>query len=100
MKSIMHDKAEKTCYLCKMFNGDYSVKTGLQEHHVFGAANRPLSTKFGLTVYLCLWHHTEGKEAVHNNAVNMDILHKAGQKAFESKYPELNFKNIFGRNYL
>lgn len=100
MKSIMHSKTDKTCYLCKLFNGDFSEKNNLQEHHVFGAGNRTLSTKYGLLVYLCIYHHTEGPEAVHNNAFNMDCLHQLGQKTFEVNYPNLDFKEVFGRNYL
>lgn len=98
MRSIMQQK-DGTCYLCKLFNDDYRVQT-VQEHHVFNAANRKLSEKFGLKVYLCLQHHTEGPEAVHNNAFNMNALKQLGQKTFEVNYPELDFRKIFGKNYL
>ena len=40
MKSIMHNKADQTCYLCMMLHGDYSRKT-VQEHHtIFGSGRR------------------------------------------------------------
>lgn len=100
MKSIMHKKTDKTCYLCKKLYFDNSIKSGLQEHHVFGGPNRALSEHFGLKVYLCIWHHTEGPEAVHKNANNMRIIREDGQRAFESKYPEMDFMKLFGKNYL
>lgn len=81
--------------------GDYSNKLFTQEHHIFGnTANRPLSEKYGLKVYLCLYHHTEGPEAVHKNKDNMEYLHRIGQKTFEEKYPDLKFRKIFGKNYI
>lgn len=100
MKSIMHKRTEGTCYLCKKLYFDNSIKQGLQEHHVFGGPNRKLSEHFGLKTYLCIYHHTEGPEAVHNNADNMRKVQKDGQIAFEQKYPELNFRELFGKNYL
>ena len=100
MKSIMHNKADRTCYLCMMLHGDYSRKT-VQEHHViFGSGRRKLSERYGLKVYLCLWHHTEGKEAVHRNAEIANILKAEAQKTFEEKYPKESFLRIFGKNYL
>jgi hypothetical protein len=99
MKSIMQPK-DGTCYLCELLKQDCSKKY-VEEHHIFGNhANRKLSEKYGLKVYLCIWHHTEGKEAVHNNAEMKNLLHKRGQKAFEKHYPDLDFRQIFGKNYL
>ena len=101
MKSIMHDKNSGTCYLCMILNADHSKKMIRQEHHaVFGTANRKLSEKYGLKVYLCLEHHEEGKEAVHKNAETALIVKKAAQRAFEEKWPDLSFEKIFGRNFL
>ncbi len=74
-----------------------------QEHHVFyGTANRKMSEKYGLKVYLCAEHHTYdgGPEAVHRNH-DIDIRLKGmAQEVFEKEYQELNFKTIFGRNYV
>lgn len=98
MRSILQHK-DGRCYLCELLNQDCSEKY-VEEHHIFGGPNRKLSTKYGLTVNLCIWHHREGDDAVHNNAEMMDILHKAGQKAFEANYPDEDFRSIFGRNYL
>lgn len=100
MKSIMHDKKPGTCYLCMALHADYSRKLVLQEHHaIFGTSNRKLSEKYGLKVYLCLWHHTEGDEAVHRNAEIALMVKQAAQKAFEEKWPFLDFREIFGRSY-
>ena len=101
MKSIMHNKDSGTCYLCTRLHSDYSAKLVRQEHHaIFGTANRKLSEKYGLKVYLCLAHHTEGKEAVHKNAETALVVKKEAQRAFEEHWPKLSFKEIFGCNYI
>lgn len=65
-----------------------------------GTANRKLSEKYGLKVYLCPGHHLYGPEAVHSNAAVAELLHKEAQKSFIRAYPDLDFRAIFGRNYL
>lgn len=100
MKSIMHQK-DGTCYLCMKLQADYSPKQTQEHHAIHGAGRRKLSEKYGLKVYLCLRHHTAdgGPEAVHKNA-EIDLLVKAeAQKAFEKRWPALNFREIFGKNY-
>lgn len=99
MKSIMHSKEDHTCYLCQRL-GTYPYGD-LEEHHVFGGtANRKLSEKYGLKVYLCEYHHRVGPDAVHNNHDMMWMIQKDGQRAFEEKYPDKNFRAIFGKNYI
>lgn len=89
------------CYLCEKIHGISPYYKVLHEHHVFGGpANRKLSEQYGLKVYLCPAHHEWAKEAVHNNADNMRLIRQDGQRAFEKEYPDLDFKEIFGRNYL
>lgn len=83
------------CYKC----GVYSI-THTHIHHIFGASNRDLSSKYGLVVPLCQFHHTGSGEAVHFNKQFMDELHALGQKRFNEEYPDLDFIKIFGRNYL
>lgn len=101
MKSILHDKKERTCFLCMWLHGDDSWKDVLHEHHVFfGWANRRLSEKHGLKVYLCLNHHEIGKEAVHVNAKINKMLQAYAQRKFEEKWPNKDFISIFGRNYI
>ena len=88
------------CYLCGLLEGDTSVKTPLHAHHVFGGPNRKHSEEYGLKVYLCLKHHTEGPEAVHRNADTMQLLHIIGQQAYERVYGSREeFMKLFGRNY-
>jgi len=101
-KSIMHGR-DGTCYMCMKIHDDFSYHRVLHEHHVFGGvANRPLSEKYGLKVYLCLDHHETGPEAVHFNPDPgfRRWLQAEGQKAFERTYPEMDFLEIFGKNYI
>lgn len=101
MKSIMHKK-DGTCYLCVKLHADHSQKQTQEHHAVHGAGRRKLSEKYGLKVQLCFRHHTAdgGSEAVHRNA-EMDLLIKReAQKAFEKRWPALDFREIFGKNYL
>lgn len=91
MKSIL--QTEKCCYIT-------GSRTELERHHIFGGANRKHSERYGLTVWLRHDWHNEPPYGVHHNRVLMDRLHKEGQLAFEKAYPELDFVEIFGRNYL
>lgn len=85
------------CFMC----GRNSNFEPLDCHHIFGGCNRKNSEKYGLKVYL---HHNTchifGKDSVHQNKEVMEYLHEVGQKAFERKYPNLSFREIFGKNYL
>ena len=97
MESIIHKK-DGTCFICRM-EGDFSEKY-TEEHHIFNGANKKLSEKYGLKVQLCLYHHREGKEAVHNNHEKMMLLKALGQQAFIEHYPDIDFREIFGKNYI
>ena len=100
MKSIMHDRKDGTCYLCMKLHGDYSRKSVLQEHHAIGGtANRKLSEKYGLKVYLCIPHHPYegGSEAVHRNDRIRRYVEAAAQAEFERHFPEKDFKEVFGK---
>lgn len=101
MKSILHDKKDRTCFLCMMLHNDDSPKANLHEHHVIhGWANKKLSEKYGLKVYLCLNHHEIGREAVHQNADTNKMLKAYAQRTFEKKWPEKDFYKIFKKNYI
>ena len=101
MKSILHDKKDRTCFLCMLLYGDDSYKAVLEEHHVFfGRALRKLSEKYGMKVYLCIFHHRTGKEAVHQNARINKMVQAYAQRTFEKKWPEKDFYGIFGKNYI
>lgn len=98
-KSILQQK-DGTCYLCKQLHGDFRQHSLLHEHHIFGGANRAISEAEGLKVYLCLPHHIDGSEAVHNNHKNMRILQQAGQRVYEETHSREEFMKLIGRNYL
>ena len=99
MKSIMQQK-DGRCYLCELLHQDFSEKRCLEEHHaIYGTAQRKLSEKWGLKVYLCAAHHRTGAEAVHNNPHISAMVKDRAQRAFENKWPDLDFLSIFGKNY-
>ena len=90
MKGIIQNS--KGCYFCGA--------TQVEEHHIFGGSGRrKLSEKYGLKVWLCPEHH-RGNNGAHLNWAIDYVLKCAGQRAFQEKYPELDFIKIFGRNYL
>ena len=90
---------ERRCALC----GRNGVGDPLEEHHIFGGANRKKSEEYGLTVWLCGNRcHREGAEAVHRNARSQEKLHIMGQlKAMrEQGWTKEEFRAVFGKNYL
>lgn len=93
MKSIIQNNRRGICYICK------SV-TQTEEHHIFGAANRRWSERYGLKVYLCPYCHRDNKNGVHGNKEAADQLHRIGQSAFEREHTRQEFMQIFGKNYL
>lgn len=72
-----------------------------EEHHVFyGTANRKWAEKYKLTVPLCNEHHRGSDLSPHFNR-DFDLqLKKFAQEVFQKEYPELNFREIFNKNYL
>lgn len=100
-KSIMHDKRDRTCYLCMLLNGDFDTRSGLHEHHAIpGTSGRRLSERYGLKVYLCLEHHTAGPDAVHSNIRLQRLLQADAQMAFERRHSHEEWMEIFGRNFI
>ena len=101
MQSIMQDGKE-VCYLCG--EGPYwtgAVIDRLEEHHVFGGANRKASEKYGLKVYLHgIKCHREGKDSAHQNKATRMMLQALAQKRFEELHSRGEFVKIFGNNYL
>ena len=88
----------RKCFLCGRTETSYNR---LEVHHIFGAANRPLSERYGLTVTLCHECHNE-PDGVHYDAEVMDYLHRYGQKKAmqEQGWTVEQFRAIFGKNYL
>ena len=70
----------------------YVVEKRDNLHEVFGERNRANSMKYGLV----LEHHQE----IHKNKKLQDIYHRIGQDRFIRHYPNLNFLEIFKKNYL
>ena len=97
-KTIMKTRKNE-CYLCQKLLGIFE-ECETEEHHAFDGPNRKLSEHYGLKVYLCLGHHRITDEAVHNNIENNRLVQRDAQEAFEERYPDLDFRAIFGRNYL
>lgn len=92
--SIIHDMT--CCYRC-------GATHNLHKHEIFfGTSNRQLSIKYGLVVALCGYDHNQSNVGVHGkNGREFDLyLKKVGQEAFEREYPDLNFREIFGKNYI
>lgn len=95
-KSIM--QTNKECYLCRKFY-DLENVVGLEEHHLFGGANRQLSEKYGLKVWLCQVHHNTAPYGVHFDYETMKLLRKDAQREFEKSHSREEYCKIFGRNY-
>ncbi len=90
-KSIMQNG--ERCYLCGRV-------TGLERHHVLGGvANRPLSEKYGLWVYLCHDCHT-GKDGAQYDRKKGDALKRLAQIAFEARHSHDEWMQVFKKNYL
>ena len=89
--SIM--QKEKCCYFCGTVNG-------LEKHHVFaGVANRPISEKYGLWVYLCHYCHT-GKNGAQYDKDKNKKLKRDAQRAFQKIYGRPYWMRLIRRNYL
>lgn len=89
----------KECFLCKR-NGRGDR---LERHHIFGAANRNKSEKYGLVVWLCGERcHRLGKYSAHQNSKVADYLHQYGQRKCmaEQRWTKEQFMEVFGKNYL
>ena len=90
-KSILQD--EKECYIT-------GLKEGLHKHHIYGAANRKNSEKYGFWVWLSPEWHNMSDYGVHFNK-KLDLKLKQNcQRKFEETHSREEFLEIIGRNYL
>ena len=90
-KSIMQNK--KQCSLC-------GRQSYLEKHHIIsGTANRKLSERYGLWVYLCHSCHTGDGGAQYEKELNLRLKQEA-QKIFEEKYSHDLWMETFRKNYL
>lgn len=91
-KSIIQPE-EKRCFLCGRSNG-------LERHHVLGGvANRKLSEKYGLWVWLCAVCH-RGTDGAQYDPEKNQQLKKDAQVCFERRYGHQMWMEIFRKNYL
>ena len=88
-KSIISNDLDH-CYICG------APATAM--HHIFNAADKKKSEKYGLMMPLCYNHHT-GPEGVHTIPGKMTVTKEFGQTMFELYYPELDFLQIFKKSY-
>ncbi len=96
-KSIIQADREH-CFICgRNSHADYF---GLDEHHVFGGANRKRSEAFGLKVYIC--HDRCHLNGVHKDAeLNRKVQAVVQKRAMQHYgWSIADFINIFGRNYI
>lgn len=92
MRSIISN--DRQCLICEMPHN-------LHRHHIYyGTGKRQLSEKYGCWCYLCARHHNMSNEGVHFNSTLDRKLKEYTQKRFTEVYPELDFLQIFGINYL
>lgn len=97
MKSIIQGDREH-CFICgRNARADY---WGLDEHHVFGGANRRMSEKYGLKVYIC-------HDSCHLNGVHKDAeLNRKVQAIVQKRAMQYygwtiqDFIRIFRKNYI
>jgi hypothetical protein len=94
MKSIIQNSKDR-CYMCGMYRP-------LECHHVYGAAFRKKSEKYGLKVYICHWCHNEPPYGVHQDPDRRCWLQSEVQKIAMRYYGWTieDFRELFGRNYL
>lgn len=64
-------------------------------HEIYSGCRRQASMKYGLCLPICESCHSKYQ----NNKRFNDFWHKKGQTKFEEVYPDLNFRDIFGKNY-
>lgn len=77
-------------------------KSPVNIHEVFGGRNRLNSIKYKLVIPLCIKEHHNQIECkgIHFDKHLRDGWHIKGQIMFNEIYPDLNFKDIFKKNYL
>lgn len=92
MKSILSD--ERKCYVC-------GSTQWLEEHHIYGGANRKISEAHGFKVFLCHHCHNEPPYGVHHNKESRLKLQADCQSKYESMgHTRQEFMSKIGKNYL
>ena len=88
-------KDTSRCYICHSY-------VWLEWHHIFGAALKKKSEKYGLMVRLCHCCHNEQPNGVHQNRENRRKLQAFAQKKAMEHYEwdVARFIKEFYKNYL
>lgn len=98
-KSIL--KTEKhVCYLCARLYNDYGYKYTEEHHVLYGAGQRQQAEEEGLKADLCIYHHREGPQAVHNNRAMRELLCRIAQREYEKTHSHEEWMEKFRKNYL
>lgn len=94
MDSIIQKDTSK-CFICHS-------QQWLEWHHIFGAALKKKSEKYGLMVRLCHYCHNEQPNGVHQNKkIRLTLQRHAQRKAMERyKWTIEDFLKEFYKNYL
>lgn len=91
MKSIV--QTEKECFLC-------SRKTCLEKHHIWaGVANRKISEREGLWVWLCHDCHTGTEGAQYDKDTNI-YLKQVAQMSYEQTHTHDQWMLLIRKNYI
>ena len=79
---------------------EWAYQKGKEKHHIYGAANRRLSEKYGLYVYLSQNRHLSVTDNIDKEFVIW--LKQEGQRRFMKAYgaTEQMFYEIFKKKYL
>jgi Zn-finger protein len=94
-KSIIINPEHMECAVC-------GKQRDLEWHHVIhGTANRALSDKYGLTVWLCRECHSSLHSSPHPRWRDVDNqLEVVAQKKFEDIHGHEKWMELFRKNYL
>lgn len=91
MDSII--QTEKRCFLCYR-------KTCLERHHIFaGVANRRISEREGLWIWLCADCHRGTEGAQYDKETNL-FLKRLAQQAYEKTHTRQQWMDLIRKNYI
>jgi hypothetical protein len=94
MKQLSILQKEKVCFITGRTDN-------LHRHHIYGAANRKISEKYGFWVWLTGEYHNQNKTlGVHFDNVELkEHLQKKCQAKFEETHSREEFMKLIGKNY-
>ena len=93
--------AKQSILIADMEHCMVCYRPNVECHHVFfGVSNRKWSEKYKLVVPLCHIHHRGSDLSPHFNKEFDLKLKQYAQERFQEEYPDLNFREIFGKNFI